>query len=144
MDGKVVACPACGKRNRVPPAAKGTPRCGTCKATLPWIADATDRTYPEVVEQSTIPVLVDLWAGWCQPCFMVSPALERLARDFAGLVKLVKVDVEKNPALSEHFNAKAVPTLVLLRNGQEVARQTGAAPERALRTWLEEGLSTRR
>lgn len=143
VDGKVVACPACGKRNRVPPAARGVPRCGTCKTALPWIADATDHTYAEIVEQSKLPVLVDLWAKWCQPCLMVSPALERLARQFSGLVKLVKVEVDRNPGLSEHFNAKAIPTMVLVRNGREVARQTGAAPEAALRVWLEEGLAAR-
>jgi len=138
----VVTCPACQKRNRVPAAASGTPRCGHCRADLPWIADAGDGDFGEVAERSPLPVLLDLWAPWCGPCRMVSPVLEELARSHAGRIKLVKVDVDQAPTVSQRFDVRAVPTLLVLDRGRIVARQAGAAPAPALRAWLDDALST--
>jgi thioredoxin 2 len=137
----IVTCDNCGKKNRVPPAADGIPKCGNCHSPLAWIAEARDNDFADVAERSRLPVLVDLWAEWCGPCHMVSPALERLAHAFAGRVKLVKVNVEDAPELSRRFDARSIPTLLLLHHGQVVARQIGAAPESVLRSWLEEGLA---
>jgi len=139
----VLACPHCGKRNRVPVSAGSVPRCGNCHQRLPWIADAGDDDFAEVAERAPVPVLVDLWATWCGPCRMVSPALERLATDRAGELKLVKVDVDKAPRLSQRFEVRAVPTLMVLRDGEVLARQPGAAPEPALRTWLDQALQSK-
>jgi thioredoxin 2 len=136
-----IVCPHCGRENRVPAAAEGTPRCGNCHQPLPWIADAGDGDFHEVAEQAAVPVLVDLWAAWCGPCRMVSPALEQLATERAGQVKLVKVDVDKAPGLSQRFDVKAVPTLLVLRDGEVLARQAGAAPTPALRNWLDRALA---
>ena len=133
----IVACAHCGKRNRVPTAAGGTPRCGHCHQSLPWIVDAGDDDFAEVAERSPVPVLVDLWATWCGPCRMVSPALERIATARAGRLKLVKVDVDAAPRLSQRFEVRAVPTLMVLRDGKVLARQPGAAPEPALISWLD-------
>ncbi len=138
-----IACPHCGKRNRVPVSAGSVPRCGNCHERLPWIADAGDDDFAEVAERAPVPVLVDLWATWCGPCRMVSPALERLAIERAGELKLVKVDVDKAPRLSQRFEVRAVPTLMVLRDGELLARQPGAAPEPALRTWLDEALQSK-
>jgi thioredoxin 2 len=138
----VVHCEACGKKNRVPAAASGVPRCGNCGAALPWIADAGDDTFADVADAPTIPVLVDLWAPWCGPCRMVSPALERLARRYAGRVKLVKVNVDEAPATAERFAARSIPMLLLLKNGRVITTQVGAAPERALEAWLEGALGS--
>src|SRR2546423_12635178 len=91
---EIVTCERCGRRNRVPAAAAGKPQCGNCGAPLPWIAEADDATFGQVVEASSVPVLLDLWAPWCGPCRMVSPALERLARRYAGAWKLGKVNLD--------------------------------------------------
>ena len=137
----IVVCPNCDKKNRVPAAARGKPRCSNCHEPLPWIVETDDANFGEVVQQATLPVLVDLWAPWCGPCRMVSPALENLARQYAGKVKLVKVNVDESPAISRRFEVQGIPTLLLVRKGEVVARQTGAAPEPTLRAWLDRGLA---
>jgi thioredoxin 2 len=137
----IVTCSHCSKKNRVPAVADGIPKCGNCHQPLPWIVDAGDDDFADVAERAPVPVLVDLWATWCGPCRMVSPALERIATDRAGALKLVKVDVDQAPRLSQRFEVRAVPTLMVLRDGEVLARQPGAAPEPALRSWLDGALS---
>jgi thioredoxin 2 len=141
MAGEPVRYAHCGQKNRVPAAADGTPRCGRCHRPLPWVTDADDTTFGDVAEAAKVPVIVDLWAPWCGPCRMVSPALEQLARDLAGQVKLVKVNVDASPRLSQRFDVQAIPTLLMLRDGRVAARQTGALPPPALRTWAENALT---
>ena len=141
-DAGLVTCPHCGRRNRVPAAAGGTPRCGQCHRPLPWIVDAGDEDFAEIAERASVPALVDLWAPWCGPCRMVSPALEQLATEMAGRLKLVKVNVDESPKLQQRFGVQAIPTLLVLRHGQVAARQTGAAPAAALRSWLEQALAS--
>ena len=141
MDSALIRCGNCGKTNRVPAAASGVPRCGNCREPLPWIADADDASFGDVAESGKIPVIVDLWAPWCGPCRMVSPALEQLARELAGKVKLVKVNVDNAPRTSGRFGAQAIPTLLVLRGGQEVARQIGAVPLADLRKWVDSALA---
>ncbi|MEV0074192.1 MULTISPECIES: thioredoxin [unclassified Amycolatopsis] len=136
-----VVCEHCGHKNRVPTAAAGKPTCGHCHEPLPWIVDTSETDFAEVAEQATMPVLVDLWAAWCGPCRQVSPALAQLARERAGKVKLVKVDVDRAPRLSQRFDVKAVPTLMVLRGGEVVARQAGAAPVNVLREWLDQAIA---
>ena len=144
MTAGLVRCGHCGQANRVPAVAAGTPRCGKCRQALPWVADADDATFREVAEAARIPVVVDLWAPWCGPCRTVSPALEQLARDLAGKVKLVKVNVDTAPHTSQRFEVQAIPTLptlLILRHGQVTARQTGAIPLAALRSWVDSALA---
>ena len=141
MGSDKVKCPHCGKVNRVPAAGDGRPRCGNCHEPLPWIAAAGDGDFAEVAEKSSVPVLVDLWATWCAPCRMVSPALEQLATERAGQIKLVKVDVDAAPQTAERFTVRAVPTLLVMDRGEVLARQAGAAPVPQLRTWLDQALS---
>lgn len=138
---RTVRCGKCGKSNRVPAAADGSPRCGNCHAPLPWIAEATDRDFADIADRATMPVLVDLWATWCGPCRMVSPALEQVAGELAGRIKLVKVDVDSSPELARRFAVQAVPTLLILDHGEVLARQAGAAPPHVLRSWVEKALS---
>jgi thioredoxin 2 len=139
----IVTCSHCSKKNRVPAVADGIPKCGNCHQPLAWIVDAGDDDFAEVAERAPVPVLVDLWATWCGPCRMVSPALERIATDRAGELKLVKVDVDAAPRLSQRFEVRAVPTLMVLRDGEVLARQPGAAPEPALRSWLDQTLPSK-
>lgn len=121
----------------------GTPtvRCENCQAFLPWIVDAGDEDLAEIAEQATIPVLVDLWTAWCGPCRMVSPALEQLATEKAGQLKLVKVDIDRAPKLAQRFAVQAVPTLMVLSRSAVIARQPGAAPVGALRRWLNDAIA---
>lgn len=105
------------------------------------MVDADDATFGEVADAAKVPVVVDLWAPWCGPCRMVSPALEQLAGDLAGQIKLVKVNVDSSPRIAQRFDAQAIPTLLVLRGGQVIARQTGAAPQAALRAWVDSALA---
>jgi thioredoxin 2 len=140
MASELITCPHCGRKNRVPTAATGTPRCGNCHQPLPWIVNAGDDSFAEVAEKSKVPVLVDLWAPWCGPCRMVSPALAQLATERAGSLKLVKVNVDESPRLQQRFGIQSIPTLMVLRGGKVIARQVGAAPADALRSWLDQSL----
>ncbi|HSH59413.1 MAG TPA: thioredoxin [Acidimicrobiales bacterium] len=137
---EVVACPACAKKNRVPAAAKGSPRCGDCRAPLPWLVSAGDDDFDLVVSQAPLPALVDLWAPWCGPCRMVSPAVANAARVFAGRLKAVKVNVDEAPGISARFSVQSIPTLLVVDGGKVVARQTGALPADALLAWVERAL----
>ncbi|MGH8984621.1 MAG: thioredoxin [Acidimicrobiia bacterium] len=136
----IVECPNCGKKNRVPAAAEGRPRCASCKQDLPWIAEAGESDFTEVVERSRVPVVIDLWAPWCGPCRMISPALEEVARRRKGRIKLVKVNVDEHPGVSARFGVQGIPTLLLFRNGQLVDRSVGARSTDALQTWIDEAL----
>ncbi len=133
---EIVTCPRCGRRNRVPAAANGVPRCGNCHQPLPWITSADDDSFAEVVDAARLPVLVDLWAVWCGPCQVVSPALEQVARDLAGSVKLAKVDVDASPKTSARFAVQAIPTLLVMQRGEVRARRAGAASASVIRQWV--------
>jgi thioredoxin 2 len=141
MTGGVTRCGHYGTANRVPAAAAGTPRCGKCHQPLPWIADADDATFAEVAEAARLPVVADLRAPWCGPCRTASPPLEQLARDLAGKVKLVKVNVDTSPQISQRFGVQAIPALLVLRHGQAATRQTGAVPLATLRAWVDSALA---
>ena len=137
----IVTCPNCGKRNRVPATARGVPRCATCHTAFPWLTAAGDGDFEEVAGNSTLPVLVDLWAPWCGPCRIVEPGVERAAGSLAGRLKLVKVNLDQAPRTAERLGVQGIPTLLLLRDGREVARQVGAVPPPALLRWAEEAIT---
>jgi thioredoxin 2 len=127
----ITSCPHCGTRNRLRPHPTAIPRCASCKRPLPWLVDATSETFDEEV-RAAVPVIVDFWAPWCGPCTMVSPTLERLARDRAGALKVVKLNVDEAPQLAAEHRAMSIPTLVVMRDGEEVDRVVGALPPRQL------------
>lgn len=123
----VVRCPNCGTKNRLRPSAQGVPRCARCRTPLPWLVAATEATFEEETRAS-VPVVVDFWAAWCGPCRAIAPVLERLAREEAGRVKVVKVDVDADSGLARRYQAASIPLLVVLRDGEEVDRIIGALP----------------
>jgi thioredoxin 2 len=135
----IIVCPHCGKKNRVPAAAAGVPSCGNCHNLLPWIVDADAAGFDAELEAG-VPVLVDFWAPWCGPCRMVSPAVEAQARERAGHMKVVKLDVDAAPEIAARFSVQGIPLLVLMRDGQEVDRLVGAVPPAQLGAWLDRHL----
>jgi thioredoxin 2 len=136
-----ISCTACGARNRVPVATKGRPRCAKCHADLPWLADVDGSEFDEVVKASSLPVLVDLWAPWCGPCRAVAPALQQLAADRAGTLRVVKVNVDEAPEVSARLGVQGIPTMVLYRDGTEIARQVGALPGDRIGRWVDSSLT---
>jgi thioredoxin 2 len=132
----ITTCPSCGKRNRVPVAAAGKPRCAAYHDDLPWLVDAGPRDFDAAVRAS-VPVLVDLWAPWCRPCRTMAPLLEELSRQRAGRLKVVKVNVDGHPEVSDRHQVQGIPTLLLFRDGRLIDRQVGAAPAATLERWLD-------
>lgn len=131
----ILACPSCGTKNRVGPVPRGTPRCASCKTPLPWIVAADEQSFSAETEAS-VPVLVDFWAPWCGPCRMVGPALERAARELAGRLKVIKVNADEAPGIATRFDVRAIPALLVLRDGRLVARHVGALPADELLSWV--------
>jgi thioredoxin 2 len=127
-------CDRCGRTNRVAPGrVTEGPRCGACKGLLLAAPlDADDRTFARDVEQSPLPVLVDFWAPWCAPCRAFGPVLAEVARERAGRLKVVKVNVDEAPQTASRFDVRAVPTLVLFRNGRAMGQLRGALSKPAL------------
>jgi thioredoxin 2 len=143
-DVATIRCLGCGATNRVPHAklAQGlTPKCGRCKQPLPAVTAAplvvTDATFAAEVERSPLPVLVDAWAAWCGPCRMIAPAIDALAAELAGKVRVAKLNVDENPATASRFDIRSIPTLLVLAGGREVDRIVGAQPIEAIRARLE-------
>jgi thioredoxin 2 len=137
----VVSCPSCGKRNRVPASADGVPRCAACHTDLPWLVAAGESDFDRAVE-ARVPVLVDLWAPWCGPCRTIAPGVERAARDLAGRLKVVKVNVDEAPGVSARFGVQGIPTLLVLRDGHAVARQVGALGPDRLLAWARQAVES--
>ena len=141
MAAQLVRCLRCGRRNRLPAAGPGIPRCGRCRAALPWITDAGDDDFAEITD-ARMPVLVDIWAPWCPQCWRANSALDRLACTLAGQVKVVKINVARAPRLRYRFVVESVPTLMVLRGRQVVAYRAGEPPEPSLRAWLDHARQT--
>lgn len=104
---------------------------------------STDDFQQEVLLRSReVPVLVDFWAEWCQPCKMLSPTLEALAEEFEGAFELAKVDVDANQALSAQFAVQSIPTVIAIKDGAEIGRFQGALPEASVRSFIDQMLPT--
>jgi thioredoxin 1 len=101
----------------------------------------TDLAFEKTVLQSTLPVIVDFWAPWCNPCKMIAPVLEKLAKELAGKVLIAKVNTDDNPEWAMKFNVQGIPTMLFVYNGKVVHRQVGALPEPMLRDIVNEFLS---
>ena len=99
--------------------------------------EITKDNFQSEVLDSELPVLLDLWAAWCGPCRLVAPVVEEIAAEYAGRLKVGKIDVDDQPELQETFQALSIPTLVLVKNGEVVAKAIGARPKAALTEALE-------
>jgi thioredoxin 2 len=115
------------------------PVCGRCKSPLPASrpVTVTDATFSAEVERSRLPVLLDMWAPWCGPCRMIAPALEQIATEMAGRVKVAKLNIDENPIATTRFNVHSIPTLLVLREGREVDRIVGVQPKSEITRRLE-------
>jgi thioredoxin 2 len=142
-DSTLVACPQCHAVVRVPAArASEHPHCARCKSELftghPVALDA--QSFPVHTERSNVPVLVDFWAEWCGPCRMMSPVLDKLAEERATTLQVGKLNTDEQPEIAARFNIRSIPTLILFRDGKEVARQSGAVNGSALARWVDGAL----
>lgn len=108
------------------------------EATQPVIV--TDANFGSLVEQSPLPVLLDLWAPWCGPCRMMSPIIDQLATELEGKARVAKLNTDENPMTGRRFGIQGIPTLLILRQGKEVGRLVGAQPKAAVLQKLREVL----
>ena len=149
-ESRIIQCTGCGAKNRVPEEKLDQgkePVCGRCKKTLPLHGhhrhannkpvSVTDATFPEQVERSPLPVLVDMWAPWCGPCRVISPLVDELAREFAGKIHVAKLNIDENPATASRFHIQSIPALLVFKGGREVDRIIGAQPKSEIRRRLE-------
>ncbi len=104
------------------------------------VLHATDADFDSHVLQSDVPVLVDFWAPWCGPCKMIAPALDQLAGEYAGKAKIVKIDVDQNPATAMKFRVRSIPMLLVFKGGQIHGQQIGAVGKAQLAQLIDKAL----
>jgi thioredoxin 2 len=132
-------CPGCGKTIRIPSARlEDNPSCPGCQSRIfsgaPIVLD--DRSFDQFIARNDLPIIIDFWAPWCGPCRSFAPVIEEAARRLSSHVLVAKVNSDEAPAAAQRFQIRSIPTVALLRNGQEIARKTGALPLAALLQWM--------
>jgi thioredoxin 2 len=147
--GLVVACAACGKKNRLAYERLGDAvRCGQCKEPLTAPAAPIEieqsADFDRVVARASLPVVVDYWAPWCGPCRMVAPELQKVAARQAGRVLVVKVNTDALSDIGQRFNIRSIPTLAIFAGGREIARTTGARPAPDIEAFITQSVAATR
>lgn len=128
----LVRCSNCSAKNRLSTPPKGQlPVCGKCAQTLPWLISTSDTSFKDDLN-APVPVLVDFWAPWCGPCHMIAPVLEDLSSVHKGKLKVVKLNIDENPATQSAYRVQSIPTLMLFKDGQPVETMVGALSKGAL------------
>jgi thioredoxin 2 len=137
-DSLLIPCPACNGLNRIPAQRLGdNPVCGRCKsAVLPGTPLELNQANFASQLKGDLPLLVDVWADWCGPCQAFAPTFAQAANQLRGKARLGKLDSEANRQLAGQLNVRSIPSLILFKGGQEVARQSGALPLAQLLAWL--------
>lgn len=131
--GVLLACGSCGTSNRLKYGALGRPaKCGKCGAPLPFPAKPIDASnaqlFDAAISQSSLPVVVDFWAVWCGPCHVMAPEFEKVAQRTAGKALVLKVNTDANPELSQRYQIRGIPTIVVFAGGREATRTSGVQP----------------
>jgi thioredoxin 2 len=147
MPERLITCPSCGTKNRLPPLHAGRKAvCGKCKTPLPENSsgpiEVTDTTFSTEVERCATPVLLDMWADWCGPCHMLAPTIDQLSSEMAGRVKVAKLNIDENPGTANRFGVRSIPTLLVLKSGKEVDRLVGVQPKQEIVRRLENVLKS--
>lgn len=139
----IVVCPSCLARNRVAEnQLTSKPSCGQCKQDLIPLApiELNEQNFSQFIQHSDLPIFIDLWAQWCEPCKSMAPHFTAVAAHYPNVI-FAKIDTEKNPRLSQAFNIRSIPTLVLMNKTTEVARVSGAMRSQQLQQWLDQQLA---
>ena len=141
----VVACSACGQKNRVPLAKAGAQgKCGQCKVVLPAPSHPLEVEHADelraVLQGSKLPVLVDFWASWCGPCRMVAPEIAKVAERHREWL-VVKANTEVDPRLGAEHGVQSIPMMAVWNGGRELARTAGARPAGAIESFVRESLA---
>lgn len=139
----IINCSRCDSKNRIPKNRLGDrPKCGKCgefllgKGYFAHPVDITDRSFEGEVLTFPGPVLVDCWAPWCGPCRMVAPILGELASEYAGKLKIAKLNVDENPITASRYNTRSIPTMLIFKGGNLVERIVGALPKERIEEYI--------